>query len=54
MDPMLEDLVRMQITARVEEADTLRRGHRLVVARRLGRKADEAARKARLALSRTL
>jgi hypothetical protein len=54
MDPMLEDLARARLSARLAEAEGLRRGQRHVVARRLGRKAEDAARRARVALARTL
>jgi hypothetical protein len=54
MDAMLEEMARARMTARLAEAEGLRRGQRHVVARRLGRKADEAARRARAALARTL
>jgi hypothetical protein len=54
MDGILEELARARMTARVVEAEGLRRGRRHVVARRLGRKADDDARRARVALARTL
>jgi hypothetical protein len=54
MDAILEELARARLTARVAEAEGLRRGQRHVVARRLGRKADDVARRARVALARTL
>ena len=50
---MHEDLARAQMTARLGEAQQLRRGHQLARARRLGRKAEQAAQQARLALART-
>jgi hypothetical protein len=54
MDSMLEDLARARLSSRLAEAEGLRRGQRHVVARRLGRKAEDAARRARAALARTL
>jgi len=54
MDPMMEDLARARVASRVEEAEGLRAGRRHVAARRLGRRAEAAARRAGLALSRTL
>ncbi len=54
MNLMHEDLARAQMSARLGEAQNLRRGHQLVVARRLSRRAERAARQARLALARTL
>ncbi|WP_370250421.1 hypothetical protein [Nocardioides sp.] len=49
-----EDLARAQAAARLGEAQELRRGHQLVRARRLSRKAERAAQQARLALARAL
>jgi len=49
-----EILARAQMTARLGEAQQLRRGHQLVTARRLSRKAERAAQKARLALARVI
>jgi hypothetical protein len=54
MDAMLEELARASMIARVAEAEGLRRGRRHVVARRLARRADDAQRRARAALARTL
>jgi len=54
MNLMHEDLARAQMSARLGEAHQRRRGHQLVLARRLSRKAEEAAQQARLALARTL
>ena len=54
MNLMHEDLARAQMSARLGEAQNLRRGHQLVVARRLSRRAERAARQARLAVARTL
>ena len=49
---MHEDLARAQMAARLGEAQQLRRGRQYVAARRLSRKAEQAARQARLALAR--
>lgn len=49
-----ETLARSQQLARLEEADRLRRGHRLVLARRATRRAERAALQARLLLARAL
>jgi hypothetical protein len=54
MNVMNEDLARWHMSARLGEAQSLRRGHQLVVARRLSRRAERAAREARLALARSL
>ncbi len=54
MNLMYEDLARAQMAARLGEAQTLRRGQQLVLARRLSRRAERAALQARLALARTL
>lgn len=54
MHLMHEDLARAQMTARLGEAQQLRRGHHLAVARRMSRKAEQAAQQARLALARAL
>jgi hypothetical protein len=54
MNLMTEDLTRAQIAARLGEARELRRGHQLALARRLVRRAERAAQKARLALARSL
>ena len=51
---MHEDLARAQMSARLGEAQQLRRGHQLARARRLSRKAEQAAQQARLALARAL
>jgi len=51
---MHEDLARAQMAARLGEAQQLRRGRRQVAARRLSRKAEQAARQARLALARAI
>ncbi len=49
-----EDLARAHMSARLGEARELRRGHQLVLARRLSRRAERAAQQARLALARSL
>ncbi len=54
MNLMSEDLARAQMAARLGEAQQLRAGHQLVRARRLSRKAERAAQRARLALARAL
>ena len=54
MNLMYEDLARAQMSARLGEAQQLRRGHQMVLARRLSRKAERAAQQARLALARAL
>ena len=54
MQLMNEDLARAQMRARLGEAHELRRGHQLAMHRRLSRKAERAAKQARLALARSL
>lgn len=54
MNLMNEDLARAHMSARLGEAQEMRRGRQLVVARRLSRRAERAATKARLAMARTL
>ncbi|MSZ75488.1 MAG: hypothetical protein F2667_00100 [Actinobacteria bacterium] len=54
MNLMPENLARAQMSARLGEAHTLRRGHQLARAQRLSRKAEAAAQQARLALARAL
>jgi hypothetical protein len=54
MNLMQEELARAQMSTRLGEAHQLRRGHHLVMARRLSRKAEQAAQQARLALARAL
>jgi hypothetical protein len=51
---MQEDLARAQMSARLGEAQQLRRGRQHLAARRLSRKAEQAARQARLALARAI
>lgn len=52
MSLMHEDLARAQMSARLGEAQQLRQGRQVVLARRLSRKAERAAMRARLALAR--
>jgi len=54
MNLMNEDLARAQMRTRLGEAQQLRRGHQMALARRLSRKAERAAQQARLALARAL
>jgi hypothetical protein len=54
MNLMNENLARAQMSARLGEARQLRRGHQMTRARRLSRKAEQAAQQARLALARAL
>jgi len=54
MNTMQEALARAQMAARLGEAHELRRGHHVARARRLSRKAEQAAQQARLALARAL
>ncbi len=54
MNLMNENLARAQMAARLGEAQALRRGHQMVRARRLSRKAEQAAQQARLAVARAL
>jgi hypothetical protein len=54
MTLMHEDRARAQMRARLGEAHQLRRGHQMALARRLSRKAEQAAQQARLALARAL
>ena len=54
MSTMQEDLARAHMTARLGEAQQNRRGHQLALARRMSRKAEQAAQQARLALARAI
>jgi len=54
MSLMPENLARAQMSARLGEAQQLRRGHQMTRARRLSRKAEQAAQQARLALARVM
>ncbi len=51
---MQEELARAQMSARLGEAQQLRRGRHLVMASRLSRKAELAAQRARLAVARAI
>lgn len=53
MNLMQEDLARAHMDARLGEARRLQRGHQLVLARRLSRRAERAALQARLVLARS-
>jgi hypothetical protein len=52
MDRMLEDLARAGITERLAVAEGLRPGRRLARADRLARRAEDAVRRASLAMAR--
>ena len=54
MNLINENLARVQMSARLGEAQQLQRGRQLVLARRMSRKAENAAQQARLALARSL
>ena len=54
MNTLNESLARAQMSARLGEAQQQRRGHQLARARRISRKAEKAARQARLALARAI
>lgn len=54
MNLLHEELARAQMSARLGEAQQLQLGYRLSRARRLSRKAEQAAQQARLALARAL
>jgi hypothetical protein len=54
MNTMHEAMARAQMDARLGEAQQLRRGHQLTMARRLGKKAEQAAQQASLAIARTI
>jgi len=54
MNLMHEELARAQMSARLGEAHELRMGREMALARRMSRKAEKAARSARLALARAL
>jgi hypothetical protein len=54
MELMHENLARAQMSARLGEAQQMRRGHEMAKHRRLSRKAEKAAQQARLALARAL
>ncbi len=52
MNLMYEDLARAQMSQRLAEAHSQRRGHQITAARRLSRRAERAAQAARLAAAR--
>jgi len=54
MNLMHEELARAQMSARLGEAQSRRRGHQVLVARRLSRRAERAALQARLVLARSV
>jgi len=54
MNLLHEDLARAHMSARLEEARSLRLGHSLALARRLSLKAERAAAQARLAMARVI
>jgi hypothetical protein len=54
MSQLIENLARTEQHARLGEAERLRRGHYLALARRKSRRAERAALQARLVLARSL
>ncbi len=54
MDLMNEELARTHMSVRLGEAQQLRRASHVAHARRVSRKAEKAARQARLALARAI
>ena len=54
MNLMFEELARAQMSERLGEAQSRRRGRQVVVARRLSRRAERAALQARLVLARSV
>ncbi len=54
MSYLNQNLARVDHTRRLDEADALRRGHQLALARRKSRRAERAALQARLVLARSL
>ena len=52
MNLMYEDLARAQMSQRLAEAHSQRRGQRIATARRLSRRAERAGQAARLAAAR--
>jgi hypothetical protein len=54
MNLIHEDLARAHIASRLSEAQELRRGRQVALARRLSRRAERAAQQARLALARSI
>jgi hypothetical protein len=54
MSMLHQEVARERMAARLGEAQQLRAGRRLALARRLSRRAERAAHQARLALARSL
>jgi hypothetical protein len=54
MFPSTPDLVRAQVSSRLDEAQHCRQGRRLARVISSGRKAEQVAQQARLAIARTL
>jgi hypothetical protein len=54
MNLMHDELVRAQVAARLDEARQRRQGHRLARVIRTGRRAEQLAQQARLAIARSL
>ena len=54
MEHIYADLNRVHLAERLDEADRQRRGRRVQLARRLSRRAERAAQRARLAVDRSL
>lgn len=54
MSYVIEQIARVEQTERLAEAQQLRRGHQLALARRKSRRAERAALQARLVLARSL
>ncbi len=54
MNPIHEDLVRANVSARLVEARQCRQGRRLTRVRSTSRRAEQLAQRARLAIARTL
>ena len=53
MNALTHELARAQMTARLGEAQQLRRGHQLTRDRRMHRRAEKAVQQARLATARS-
>jgi hypothetical protein len=54
MNLIQEDLARAHLAERLGEARNRRRGHQVVMSRRLSRRAERASQEAMLALARSL
>ena len=54
MNLISEELARTHMSARLNEAEDVRRGHRLARAQRLCRRAERASRRARAAVAQSL